>query len=439
MIVLCSAVSFLAANTAFSVSNEIYHGVSVADIDVSGLSENAASQKIQTALQVRMSEPIRLIYGTKVWQISANDIELHVDTEKLANDAYNIGRKGNIFEQLTERYLTANQGQKIPIAVTYSSDKLHQILLTIGQEIDQIPQNAAIRVNGFEIVHIPEQIGHKLNIEQTIADITSRINSTFSFELKLAVDDHIPTVTLTDIRHIDRVLATYTTQFNASDSNRSENIYLAARSVNGSLVRQGENFSFNSNVGPRLAQFGYKEAPVFIDGKLVPDWGGGVCQVSSTLYNAVLLADMTIDERTAHFRPPGYVPLGQDATVADNLLDFRFRNTSANNIYVIAEASGNQITVSILGKSADMPEIYVTATDTKTIDPKTVIKQDASLDLGKQEIEVEGQKGFMVTTHRIKRINGTEISRELLAVDEFKPIDHVVRVGTKALPTKGSK
>ncbi len=150
---------------------------------------------------------------------------------------------------------------------------------------------------------------------------------------------------------------------------------------------------------------------------------------------------MNIEERTSHFYPPGYVPIGQDATVADNLLDFRFKNSTETNIYIKSEVSDDQLTIYILGKQLEnRPTIQVVATDTKVIEPKTIIKQDATLDLGKQLTEVEGQKGFHVTTYRIKKSNdGKEISRELLANDEFKAVDKVIRVGTKALPQQKSK
>ena len=440
LIILFSSVSFIAASTALSVTNAIYQGVAVADIEVGGLTEEEAREKLQAAFRARTVKPIELHYGERVWIISVEDIDIHVDVAKLAHEAYQIGRKGIIFEQIKERYLTVNRGYIVPMSISYSTKKLNDRLMNIRQDIDSTPENASLVTNELEFFIIPEKIGRKLNIAKTISDITSRINNTLSFTLNLTVDDSNPAIRATDLQEINSVIASYTTQFDATDTNRSENIYLAAKSVNSILIRQGDSFSFNHYVGPRLAQNGYKEAPVFIDGRLVPDWGGGVCQVSSTLYNAALLANMTIEERTSHFHPPGYVPIGQDATVADNLLDFKFLNSSSNNIYVKTETAGNQITISILGnRDGPLPEIQVFATDIKVLEPKIIVKQDITMELGKQVIEEEGQKGFLVTTHRIKKLNNKEIGRELLGIDEFKPTDKIVRVGTKALPAKGSK
>lgn len=441
LIIIFSIISFVAANTAFIVANEIYSGVTVADIPVGGLSVNEAEQKIREKIVSKMSQPIELKYKDKSWSISADEISLSIDASSLAQEAYKVGRNGNMFHQLQERYLTVNRGFTIPITVIYDATKLESILQIIAQSLDRNARNATVAYSGVDVSIVPEVTGRRLSLPKTIETVTAQFNNELNFSIPLVVEEITPTVFAADLESIDSLLASYSTQFDAFNTNRTENISLAARSINGMLVKKGEIFSFNRNVGPRLAEYGYKEAPVFIEGKIVPDWGGGVCQVSSTLYNAVLLADMVIEERTSHFYPPGYVPIGQDATVADNLLDFQFKNSSEGNIYIKSEVSGNQLTIYILGKRLEhRPDIQVVATDTKVLEPRTIIKQDSTLDLGTQITEVEGQKGFQVTTYRIKKANDNkEISRELLANDEFKPVDKVIRVGIKALPKQNAK
>lgn len=439
IIVLFSTVSLFATNTAFMVTNEIYHGVTVGDIPVGGLTPAAAEAKLAAASSDQIKKPVITIehYGT-TWPIMASDIDLAINTKALASQAYNVGRTGNILFQLKERYLTVNRGNNIPMSLSYNHEKLASLIKGIAHNVDHSPQNASIHAEGSHIRLVPETVGVKTEVERTLAEITTNLNSSLTMHLKLPVAELYPAIRNTDLAAVNGLITSYSTEFDSRDLNRSQNIYLAAKSIHGTLVKAGEEFSFNTNVGPRLAQNGYKEAPVFIDGKLVPDFGGGVCQVSSTLYNAILLSDMAIVERTPHFRPPGYVPLGQDATVADNLLDFRFKNTGSSNIYITSEIIGNQLTILVYGKKTNnMPEIKVFAGETKIIEPNTIIKQDADLELGKQIIEIEGQKGFHVTTFRVKYENGQEVKREFLATDDFKPVDHVIRIGTKLpKPTK---
>ncbi|WP_246105550.1 VanW family protein [Sporomusa termitida] len=425
------------------VTNKIYQGVSVGDIDVGGLSIVEAEQEIAAVFKERTSEAtIALMYNNKQWRITAQDIELSINAGELARQAYAVGRTGNIIERLKERYLAVNQGYSLLLTVHYNYDKLGSELRNIAKQIERQPENAKLKPSRT-LAHIgifPEVVGRKVDLDKTIAAVTAKLNTHLTFRVNVVVEELMPAVVSNDLVHIDGLIASYTTHFDPWDQNRTQNVLLAAKSVNDILVRAGEVFSFNDIVGLRLDKFGYKEAPVYLNGVLVPDWGGGVCQVSSTLYNAVLLADLAIEERTAHFRPPGYVPLGQDATVADNQLDFRFKNTSLHNIYITGEVFGNQLVINIFGKQLENPpHISVIATDKRILEPNTLIKQDPNLELGKEVTDVEGQKGFLVSTHRIKKVDGKIVAREFLAADEFEPVDKIVRVGTKIPPNEQKK
>lgn len=443
IIILFSAVSLLAANTAFMVTNNIYQGVSVGDIHVGGLSAAEAERKISTVFSERTKHNpfITAVYNEQKWVISAQDIALTIQADKLAQQAYEVGRKGNIIHQLQERYIAINKGHSLALTVQYNNDKLYDIIAAIAKSIDRQPHNSRIKLIGTSNIEIvPEVIGRKVNIAGTLAEATATLNTKLSFVLPVIVEEIVPPIVSQDLVHIDGIIASYTTQFDPKDYNRTQNVLLAAKSINGTLLRTGDVFSFNTIVGLRLSKFGYKEAPVYINGMLVPDWGGGVCQVSSTLYNAILLADLGIEERTSHFRPPAYVPLGQDATVADNQLDFKFRNTLSQNIYITSEVIGNQLVVNVFGKRKEnSPEIYIAVKDKKALEPRTFIKQDPELELGKEIIEVEGQKGFIVSTYRIKKVDGKIVSQEFLGSDEFIPVDKIVRIGSKIPPEQPQK
>lgn len=441
VIVLISIISMVSINAAFSVTDEIYNGVRVGNIDVGGLTVSAAEDKITAVFQEQtQNPPITLSYQNQQWSASVQDIDLGLDAAALAQQAYAVGRTGNAFYQLQEKYLAINRGHFIPLTLSYDAKKLVAFVTDVARAIDKDPKSATLAGSRAGVSIVPEESGFRVDIAKSVAEIARIMETKLPFVLPLSVDEIIPAIQAKDLDGIDGVISSYSTEFDPWDQNRSQNVALASKSVNGVIVRSGGAFSFNTYVGPRLAQYGYKIAPVFINGKLLPDWGGGVCQVSSTLYNAALLADMAIEERTSHYRPPGYVPLGQDATVADNQLDFRFKNTSSHNIYITSEISGNQLVVSIYGKlSGNPPEIQVVATDKKVLEPNTIVKQDPQLDLGKEITEVEGQKGFQVNTYRVKYLSGREVNREFLAADDFPPEDRVVRVGTKVPPRQTTK
>jgi len=433
VIVLLSIVSMVSINAAFAVTDLVYDGVKVGNVDVGGLSEKEAQKKLEEAFWGQTNkEALLLTYKDQKWTIATSDIDLTINSESLAHQAYLVGRSGNIVNKIKEKFIALHSGHTIPIEVSYDNQKLSAIILQIASSINQNAQNAGLIRTSPNLTVLPERIGVNVNIDATLAAISTNLSLKLPATIPLPVQEIVPTITSQDLEGIEGIIGSYTTQFDATNNNRTINIKLAAKSITDVLVRKNEVFSFNEYVGLRLAEHGYKEAPVFIEGKLVPDWGGGVCQVSSTLYNAVLLADLGIEERTSHFRPPGYVPLGQDATVADNQLDFKFRNTSSNNIYITTELTYGQLTVYIYGKpQPNAPNIEIASLDPKVIEPNTIVKQDPNLELGKKIVEVEGQKGFIINTYRIKYLNGKEIHREFLATDEFPVEDSIVIVGTK--------
>lgn len=441
IIILFSLVSMAITNAAFIFADDIYHGVTIAGMPVGGMTREEAEQLLQSRyIEKTKNPPLSIIYKDTKWSIAASDIDLEIDSQFLANQAYDVGRKGSFLQKYQERYRAIYYGYSLPLKLNYNQYKLQAILNSISQSIERECQNASLRYDGSTIKISPAIIGRKVDIPKNLDNISANLSNNFSSNIELIVNDVNPEISTDDLSNINGVLAAYTTQFDPGDKNRTKNIVLAARSIDSIIVRPGQIFSFNANVGPRLAQYGYKEAPVFIDGKLVPDWGGGVCQVSSTLYNATLLADMSIEERTSHFRPPGYVPLGQDATVADNQLDFKFQNTSSNNIFIKTEMQSDELTVIIFGKlSPNMPDIRIITTDKQVLEPKIIVKQDDQLELGKEIVEVEGQKGYQVTTYRVKSRNGMEISREYLAFDDFKPSDRVIKVGTRTMSRQKTK
>ncbi|MBP2627670.1 MAG: VanW family protein [Firmicutes bacterium] len=440
VIVLFSSVSLITINAAFIFTDNIYTGVIIGNIPVGGLSVDEARNKIIATFQDQISKStINVSYENETWSIAPKDIELNINADDLVMQAHNVGRTGNIINILKERYLAVNGGYTVPLTQNYNHDKLYALLTNISKYIDRNPQNASLVYNNKTIHVTPEIWGQQVDLPTSLTDITNKLSSGIPVNSKLIVHQKPPSIVSQDFADIDNLIAEYTTQFNPNDEKRYQNIAIAAKNINNTLVHPGEIFSFNQSVGPRLPEYGYKEAPVLVDGKLLLDWGGGVCQVSTTLYNTALLADMDIEERTSHFKPPSYVPLGQDAAVADNLLDFKFKNSSPCNIYITSEVFNNRITVSIFGKNFPNPaEIQIESTS-KTLGYNTLIKQDNSLSLGKEIVESVGQKGFAVTTYRVKMMNGQEISRENLSSDEFKPEDRIIRIGTKSQSQQSTK
>ncbi len=433
IIFLFCLVSFFAASAVFTAGDQIFPGVVIADIPVGGLSKQAARHKFETLLQERLAQyPPTLIGETQSFVLHPEDIQLQFDAAEVINQSYAAGRTGDWLTQLIERYEILNYGRSIPLKLSFDEDQLTNFMKRLSQTVNVDSRNAVLVKDGGKMAVLPEVIGKRVALDENIAAIKNELKLHATFKLPLIVETVLPDVAAADLNGLDHLLATFTTQFSPDEAGRSSNILIAAGHLKGMLLRPNAIFSFNTSVGARLAEADYQEAPSFIDGKLVPDVGGGVCQVSTTLYNAALLADMTILERSTHFSPPDYVPLGQDATVADHLLDLRFQNTLAHPVYIVSDVTDNQLTISFYSvQDPGAPDIQIIAADKNVLEPADDIIQDTALDLGTEIVENNGQQGYQVTTYRIKSKDGREISRELLATDEFVPSNRTVRIGTR--------
>ena len=223
----------------------------------------------------------------------------------------------------------------------------------------------------------------------------------------------------------------YSTKFDPSKPDRVQNLKTACSALDNSLIYPGQNFSFNTWVGPRVSEAGYKEAPVIFMGKLVPGVGGGVCQVSSTLYNAVLLSNLAIVQRFNHTLPISYVPFGQDATVVYGGIDFIFENTNPNPILIVAKVDPPFVTVAILGAKVGWEKIVL---ETKTIEIypySTKEITDPTLPKGTKMKYQDGLKGCKVELWREVFKNDSQSQKELVNTSIYPAQPEEYKIGTQ--------
>jgi vancomycin resistance protein YoaR len=229
----------------------------------------------------------------------------------------------------------------------------------------------------------------------------------------------------------DRVLGAFSTSLSARTRGQRENALRAARALDGVVIDPGREFSFNRAVGSWTADRGYVRAPVSYDGELVVDWGGGVCQTSSTLYNAALLAGLDIVERNRHAWVPGYVPPGRDAAVAQFDVDLRLRNPYPWPVRLRASATADSLGFEVLGRE-DGLVAAVRIEPQSAVGPVEVVRPDARLQSGQRRLLTRGRAGVRVAVYRIFLRGPKAGRRELLSRDAYPAMNRVVSVGTPA-------
>ena len=225
-------------------------------------------------------------------------------------------------------------------------------------------------------------------------------------------------------------LGKFSTKYMTSNVPRSANVELAAKFINNTILLPGEEFSYNTVVGKRTAERGFRAASVYENNKMVDGLGGGICQTSSTLYGAVLYADLEVVERHEHSLEVTYAPLGMDATVAYGSLDFRFKNNTDAPLKISSSWGGGTVSVKILGTKANKNRKVDIKTTTISTTPYGVTEiQDETLPAGKKEVDAPGFKGHVVDTYKIIYEDGKEISNTLLHRSRYTMVNRVVRIG----------
>lgn len=341
--------------------------------------------------------------------------------------------KEKIYEQISNIHTNY---QTIEIPVEYKEPEPIN-LQKIHEEIYKEPQDAYVQKNPT-VVH-PEVNGvdFKISVEEA-EKLLKEDKEEYTIPLKITK----PKKTINNLveEAFPDLLATFSTRFDGSNYNRNTNIKLAAKKVNGTVILPGEKFSFNTIVGSRTIEAGFKEGTAYVGGKVVPDVGGGVCQVSSTIYNTALLANMQIVERSNHMFTTGYVAASRDATVYYGSLDFVFKNSRKYPIKMVASANGGVCKVSIYGiKEEKEYEVIIQSKITSYINPTTIYKEDPTLEEGKEIVEQTAITGCRSEGYKILKLNGKIVSQTLLSKDTYKSRNKIVRRGTKKTTTTPTK
>lgn len=341
--------------------------------------------------------------------------------------------KEKIYEQISNIHTNY---QTIEIPVEYKEPEPIN-LQKIHEEIYKEPQDAYVQKNPT-VVH-PEVNGvdFKISVEEA-EELLKEDKEEYTIPLKITK----PKKTINNLGEeaFPDLLATFSTRFDGSNYNRNTNIKLAAKKVNGTVILPGEKFSFNTIVGSRTIEAGFKEGTAYVGGKVVPDIGGGVCQVSSTIYNTALLANMQIVERSNHMFTTGYVAASRDATVYYGSLDFVFKNSRKYPIKMVASANGGVCKVSIYGiKEEKEYEVIIQSKITSYINPTTIYKEDPTLEEGKEIVEQTAITGCRSEGYKILKLNGKIVSQTLLSKDTYKSRNKIVRRGTKKTTTTPTK
>lgn len=387
--------------------------------------------EVDTYLQERntQSQRIRIVdLKGKETTVNLTDLGVTIDRVGTLTDVMDYGYESDVMTYVMHRVDALLHGKAMNIRYKVDGPMAESYFMNYAKAMGQVGANATVTLEGNTVVHQPAKVGRKLDVTATMKRLQEQLQEGKVETLELVINESAqPTITDKDLVSITSILGSFTTYFDGSNTSRAHNIHLASQKIHQTLIPAGGIFSFNQVVGERTAEAGYDDAPVFMGGRLVPGIGGGICQVSSTLFNTALLSGMDIVERDTHFAPVSYIPVGLDATVAWGYIDFQFKNPYSHPIYVIAEEGAGYVTITILGAKEDVPQsVTITKGKEQRIPNKKIEKIDEAVK--EETVEEAGHEGVSVDTTRTI-VYGDGRSSTYTFNSYYEPVDTVIVTG----------
>lgn len=413
-------------------------GVYIENIDVSGMTLAEVKAAIEQKLQSLSDDSITLYAGDeKTYTVKAGDLGLTCTDDELAARAVSIGRTGNIVRRyLADSYLKKNGRIVLPMTIAATESAVKSALERCAEEINSDPIEPELQLTDEETVTAVDKVdGLTVDVDASTTIVSNYIASEWNGGeggVRLKVDTIPASGDVSRFDGITDVLGLYKTTFDPSNTGRTTNIRRAAELINGTMLQPGEEFNFSTVVGKTTAENGFELAGSYENGAVVDTYGGGICQVSTTLYNAVLRSEIEVTERYPHSITVRYVDPSLDAAIADGSKNFRFVNSTDHAIYIYARTGSQTITFGIFGKETRDPArtIKFESRTVSTTEHTSKIKLDSSKSYGTITAS-GGHDGLEAQAWKLIYQNGTKQSEEQVNSSSYAMSPLTYTVGTK--------
>jgi len=440
-----SAMTIFSFATVVSADTNICDGVYVDEVNIGGKTKDEAEKLVKEYTKKLKDKVIKVKANDESEKIKMKDLGLKTTEDECIKKAVNIGSVGNLIQRYKD-VLDANNGKKVyKIPFSYDEPKLKDFVENRCKVCDKKVQEPTFETNGrfFNSDDISDSVsvkkgsnGQVIDKKDTLEKVKKALEdwNKKDIEIEAKVDVKKPKHSEKALKACRTRIGKFTTELSGdSGSNRVQNVMRAATLANGKFVYPGETFSLLDQIMPFTSSNGYKEAGSYQEGKVVDALGGGVCQVSTTLYGAVLRAELEVVARRCHSMSVHYVPLAQDAMVAEGSSDFKFKNNTDTPIYIEGFAGSGTVAFNIYGKEtrSSNRRIEFETEDVTTISPgEDVIKKDKTKPKGYREVEQEAEDGARAKLYKYVYVNGKQTDKILINSSYYKPSPNYITIGT---------
>lgn len=421
---------------ALADETRILEGVYAENIPLGGMSEDEARRAIESVVSELSGRSITLYtVNDEEIMIHPSDVGFCWSNPEIIDEAVKLGHIGNIVQRYKSKKDLSYANRIFPIEYSVDSEKINDVLYNQCAVYDQQAMDGLIERVDDKFVVNAGQMGAVLDVEKSAVDLQNFLCSEWTgensaFQLTVKVDD--PEGTYEQLSLVKDVLGSFHTDFKSSGSNRSANVRNGARLINGNVVYPGEEYSFYDHIKPFTTDNGYYIGAAYSGGRVVDSIGGGICQVSSTLYNAVLYSELEVTARKNHAMIVGYVDPARDATISEaSGIDFKFRNNTDAPIYIDAYTTDDkQLYITLYGhetRPAGRTVEYESEILSRTVPDTENIFTDYSLPVGSIEVQ-SVHVGYKANLWKMVTENG-ETTKELINTSSYNPTPKYAIVG----------
>lgn len=425
-----------ASGCMVQAEDQIGQGVSIEGIDVSGMTYEEAQSVVQQKVSDMMNSTIEVKINEESVEASAVDFGLQWKNRDVVQEAIDIGNSGNAIKRFKESKDLTQEKKDLQLEFAVNDSAVQQFVEKCKQ-YDQDPVEASIESDGGGGINMqPGQAGIVVNVDESVQILEDYIANDWTgaadSSVELSVQVQEPSASEEDLESITDVLGTYTTYY-GSTYGRNTNVERGAELINGHLIRPGESFSVCDHLVPFSAENGYELGGAYENGRVVQEYGGGICQVSTTLYNALLLAEIEIDERHNHTMSVHYVPPSMDAAIAEGSMDLVFTNNLDTPIFISGYAYGGVLTFTVWGKEYRPEDRYVSyeGVETSTIPAPTttLLYADDEQNVGYFNQVQTASPGSTAVCYKYVTYNG-ETTQEQINSSTYEASSNIYEVGT---------
>ncbi|SDB31089.1 VanW family protein [Eubacterium oxidoreducens] len=412
----------------------IADNVYIGEVAVGGMTEAQAQKAVEEYVDELLAKKITLTADENTAKIKASKLGVEWANTDVVDEALHLGEIGNIVSRYKEIADLENGSKTIPLTFSVDEDEVAEAIESKTEKLNTEPVDYSLkRTNGsFEIVEGKD--GVVVDVEASVQLVKDFVENEWSVSdttVALEVEVEAPGGSEEELAKVQDVLGKFSTDYSSSAAGRAQNVANGASKINGTIVYPGETFSVYDTVSPFEAENGYALAGSYENGTTVETYGGGICQVSTTLYNAVIRAELEVVERYAHSMLVSYVDPSADAAIAGTYKDFKFTNNTDAPIYIEGVTSGGIITFTVYGEETrdSNREVSFVSETTSTTEPETQYKA-SSAKIGSMTTVQNSHIGKTAILWKVVTVDGVEQSREQFNSSTYKASPTIIEVGT---------